>query len=405
VRTLIVEDDTQKYGEIREVLSATGRETDVVHLAVCASEALSQLSNSPYDLLLLDINLPRRFGERPIRGGGLEVLREINRYEGYLHPRYIVGITAYDDLIEEFGAEFEENLWSLVHYSEGADRWVAQLRQKVSYIKAVRKSDNFSDGITFGSDLAIISALDTVEFDAIRRLDCGWQPLRLRHDGTRYLTGNIQGANSSFSVVAAAAPRMGMAASSVLAAKMIQQFRPRYISMVGICAGRSEKTNIGDIIVSDPTWDWGSGKIASKEGEPVFLPSPHQLDLDPDLMENLKEALEDTAAVEAIFQSGRGVRPPGHPTVRIGPAASGAAVVAEKGTFENLVDHHRGLLAIDMEAYGVATAASGCGRPRPKALIVKAVCDYADQNKNDEFQEYAADVSAKFLLLAARRFL
>jgi nucleoside phosphorylase len=57
-----------------------------------------------------------------------------------------------------------------------------------------------------------------------------------------------------------------------------------------------------------------------------------------------------------------------------------------------------------MEAYGVAAAANGCGAPRPKALIVKAVCDYADGNKSDAFQEYAADVSAKFLLFTVKRF-
>jgi nucleoside phosphorylase len=129
------------------------------------------------------------------------------------------------------------------------------------------------------------------------------------------------------------------------------------------------------------------------------------LALDTDLAEILKDTIEDRDAVAGIFESGRGRRPPGELVVRIGPAASGAAVVADGATFQNLVAQHRGLLAIDMEAYGIASAANGCGRPRPKALIVKAVCDYADQNKSDEFQEYAADVSAKFLLFAARRFL
>lgn len=402
---MIVEDDTRKYGEIREVINSVSGDSGEIDLAVCASEAVVKLSKRRYDLLLLDVNIPRRFGETPLRGGGLEVLKEIKRYRTEFYPRYVVGVTAYDDVIEEFGRDFDENLWSLVHYNQGSNRWSSQLRQKASYIRAVRESDNFSDGLTFGSDLAIVSALDTVEFDAIRSLDCGWQRLSLRHDETRYLTGSIQGEHSAFSVVAAAAPRMGIAASSVLAAKIIQQFRPRYIAMVGIRAGRSEKTKIGDIIISDPTWDWGSGKIASKDGRPVFLPSPHQLDLDPDLVENLKETITDRVAMEEVFAGAEGERPPGELGVKIGPAASGAAVVADAGTFESLVDQHRGLLAIDMEAYGVATAANGCGRPRPKALVIKAVCDYADQHKNDDFQKYAAGVSARFLLHAAKRFL
>jgi CheY-like chemotaxis protein len=287
VQILIVEDDTRKYGEMREVLSAINGDADEIDLAVCGSEALVKLAKRRYDLLLLDVNLPRRFGEQPARGGGLEVLREINRTEVYLRPRYIVGVTAYDDVVDEFGAEFDENLWSLVHYNQMSNRWVAQLRQKASYIQALRKSDNFSDGVTFGWDLAIISAVE-IEFEAIRRLDCSWQRLRVQHDQTRYLSGTAQGVRSPFSIVAATAPRKGMAASSVLSSKIIQQFRPKYIAMVGICAGQRKKTRIGDIIVVDPTWDWGSGKIISGDNGPVFLPSPHQLDLDPDLAEDLK---------------------------------------------------------------------------------------------------------------------
>ena len=70
------------------------------------------------------------------------------------------------------------------------------------------------------------------------------------------------------------------------------------------------KRLIGDIIISDPTWDWGSGKIASKDGRPVFLPSPHQLDLDPDLVENLKETITDRVAMEEVFAGAEGERPP-----------------------------------------------------------------------------------------------
>jgi nucleoside phosphorylase/CheY-like chemotaxis protein len=405
LRILIVEDDTVKFGRVYRTLTSDGvNESDIYHV-VCAAQALECLRAVHYDLMLLDVNLPRRMGDNPTRGGGMEVLRELGRDADLQRPRYIVGITAFEDVVAEFGGAFDDQLWSLMHYSETSDRWVSQLRLKLSYIRALKKSEHFSDGVTYGGDLAIVCALDTVEFEAVRRLACDWQPLRLPHDETRYLSGNIPSQERAFSVIAAAAPRMGMPATSVLCAKIIHQFRPRYLVMVGICAGRAEKVHLGDIIVADPTWDWGSGKVISDKNTPKFLPSPHQLDLDGDIVSSLKDLSDDKAGLTSLKQNARGTQPPFELVVHFGPLASGAAVVAHKPTFDALLTQHRGLLGVDMEAYGVAAAAIGSGKPRPTALIIKGVCDYADKDKGDDYQEYAASVSAGFLYRAAQHFL
>ena len=36
-----------------------------------------------------------------------------------------------------------------------------------------------------------------------------------------------------------------------------------------------------------------------------------------------------------------------------------------------------------MEGYGVAYAASHAVEPRPRTIIAKSVCDFADERKND----------------------
>lgn len=405
LRVLIVEDDTQKYGKIHEILRSSGvSEIDIVHKPT-AFQAIEETKTRHFDLMLLDINLPRRLGEGPRRGGGLEVLRELGRDDDCKRPTYVVGITAFEDLVAEFGEEFQQNLWSLIHYSENSDRWISQLRLRTEYILALNKSRNFSDGVTYGSDLAIISALDTVEFDAVKRLPCGWQPLRLSHDESRYLSGSLQQGDRTLSVIAAAAPRMGMSASAVLAAKLIHQFRPRYIAMVGICAGRRGKVQLGDVIIADPTWDWGSGKVVPDRERSKFLPAPHQLDLDAGLVSTLKDIAEDKLGLAAIKHSIAGTKPSSELAVHFGPLVSGASVMASELAFENLLDQHRGILGIEMEGYAIASAAVGSGKPRPTAMIIKGVCDFADADKNDDYQEYAANVSAKFLYEAALRFL
>ena len=405
ISVLIVEDDAQKLGHIKNVLQANSASNRIDH-ALSAADAFEQLQEAKYDLLILDINIPLRLGEAPRRRGGVQLLHDLSRSNPKFLPRYIVGVTAYEDIVAEFGEEFTDQLWTLIHYQQNSDRWIAQIGAKVAYIQAAKASEQFTDGVTYGVDLAIICALDEVEFTAIKSLPFTWQPLRLPHDETRYLSGSVVGADKrEFSVIAAAAPRMGMSASAVLASKIIAQFRPRVLSMVGICAGRSEKTNLGDVIIGDPCWDWGSGKIDSVRNRPVFRPAPHQVELDTDMTGILKEACSDVKVLAGIKERARGRKPDTELKVHFGPLASGASVVANKKIFESLLDQHRNLLGIEMEAYGVVIACKGSGKPRPTPVIMKSVCDFADRDKDDDYQEYAAHTSALLLHHCAREFL
>ena len=111
-----------------------------------------------------------------------------------------------------------------------------------------------------------------------------------------------------------------------------------------------------DLIVADPSWDWGSGKIDSVKDEPRFQPSPHQIPADLDLQENLKGFLNDPALLAQIKQKARGNKPDAELKVRFGPLASGAAVVANRAQLDELIDKNRGILGLEMEAYGVASA-------------------------------------------------
>jgi nucleoside phosphorylase/CheY-like chemotaxis protein len=397
ISVLIVEDDTTKFGRMHAALEKAGVNADSIRHAITSSQAMHELCTREFDLLLLDINIPRRLGEAPVRGGGAELLMDVHRDRSIKRPRYIVGVTAFHDVAAEFGERFTDLLWSLIVYADNSDQWIAQIGAKVAYIQAAKGSRNFTDGETFGVDLAIVCALEEVELSAIKSLPCDWQPLRVDRDETRYLAGTIQGKSKTHSVVAAAAPRIGMSASAVLTAKIIAQFRPKFIVMTGICAGRVEKTAIGDVIIADPCWDWGSGKVDSIGDQPRFQPAPHQVELDTDLGALLKELCADVGLLARVKADARGTKPPHDLNVRFGPLASGASVVANREVFRALLDQHRNLLAIEMEAYGVVSACKGSGKPRPLPIIMKSVCDFADKDKADDFQEYAANTSAILL--------
>lgn len=400
ISILIVEDDADKLGRLHNVLVDAGVPEKNIKHALNSVMALSALSERRFDLMLLDINLPRRFGEAARRGGGMDIMRQIARDASLHRPRYVVGVTAYADVIAEFGEEFADQLWTLVHYQETSDRWISQVKSKVEYVRAIRSSDNFTDGVTFGYDLAIVCALE-LELEAVKSTSCAWQPLRLPHDPTRYWSGHVIQNGRSFSIVAAAAPRMGMAASSVLTSKIIAAFRPRMMSMSGICAGRYGRAELGDVIVGTHTWDWGSGKFDTVNDAPRFRPSPHQIGPGDDVIDEFKEVAADVELLARIKRDALGSKPSSELSIIFGPIASGAAVVADGKVIDNVLDGNREMSGLEMEAYGVSAASAGCSKPRPICVVVKSVCDFADKDKSDDFQNYAAQTSCRFLIPAA----
>jgi nucleoside phosphorylase len=116
-------------------------------------------------------------------------------------------------------------------------------------------------------------------------MDVGWDwhSLQLDNEISAFHEGSFQNEGEKRRVVAGCAPRVGMTASAIHAMKMIGAFRPRYLAMVGIAAGLRGSCNMGDIIVADPTWDYGSGKWATREGETVFEIAPRQISLHPSI--------------------------------------------------------------------------------------------------------------------------
>jgi nucleoside phosphorylase len=91
--------------------------------------------------------------------------------------------------------------------------------------------------------------------------------------------------------------------------------------------------------------------------------------------------------------------------MHLGPVASGASVVADPSFLEEVKLQHRKLLGVEMEAYGVLAAAEESPLPQPKAFSIKSVCDFGDENKNDQFQHYAAFTSASALKIFVERYL
>jgi nucleoside phosphorylase len=168
--------------------------------------------------------------------------------------------------------------------------------------------------------------------------------------------------------------------------------------MTGIAAGVVGEANLGDILVADPSWDWGSGKLTIKDGAVKFLSEPVQIPLDPEISSRMRKLALSRTCLDEIYTAWKdGTRPPHDLQLRIGPIASGAVVLEDPATVELIRTQNRKTIGIEMEAFGVMSASFYAGKNRPRTVVIKSVCDFADPQKNNEWQTYAAYTSAAFL--------
>jgi len=402
-KILLVDDNQEKVKNIlRSIAAVSGYSSDKIDVARTINEARDLLESNNYDLMILDLSLPERLDCDPHESGGVELLTEIEQRSIYHSPREVIGLTAFTSIKADHQHFFDHRLWSVMVYDEGSENWVELLQQKLRQINSSLSTK--SSIRQYGSEICVIAALHTPELKALLNIKhWNFTNYEAPDDPTNYYHGTLKGNKD---IYAAASPRMGLPAAAVLATKMINKFRPKYLVMIGIAAGIKDKAKLGDIIVADPGWDYGNGKITlDAEGVSSFEPSPHQLNLDPIIKKQFDKIEQNHSALAKIYAEWPANKPDTQLRLHVGPFASGASVIADPGITLTLKDQHRKIVGFDMESYGVMTAGHDSDEPKPKVIIIKSVCDYGDAAKNDQFQAFAAYTSASLLELWANTYL
>src|ERR1700731_3026757 len=130
----------------------------------------------------------------------------------------IISLSGYEDLVSSQRQRFTESGIILVHYDGSGGRWKKYIRSALSKIK---------EQVIF--DFVIICALEKErsayrstsakigEFRNIRGLDCMMVEL-----------GSLKGACIKL-------PRMGLVEASIITTRAIDLFRPKLVTMSGIC--------------------------------------------------------------------------------------------------------------------------------------------------------------------------
>lgn len=242
----------------------------------------------------------------------------------------------------------------------------------------------------YRTDVALLS-VTTTEFKAVTHFH-DWRAKTFVGDDQIYDVAEFERDGKTHTLVHAKISEMGMTAAAATAMKVIYQFRPRYLIMVGIAAGvvkeELEDQRYGDVIVADVVWNYSAGKFVSPDmaeiryGNMGFLPRSTSESIPEEIMPYLRKAA-------------RSEENPCH--VYIGPMACGSTVVANRELLEKQIyTQYQHTAGLDMESYAVVYAANHADDPRPAPIIIKSVCDFADSGKSDDYQRFAAYSSCEF---------
>lgn len=396
MKVLLVDDDASKVQLVASALRKVDGIALDIDTAQNAAQAKRALLATQYDLLVLDVALPQNAESHPNPKGGLELLSAIGRGRGYIKPREIVGLTAYESLLAEAGQQFSSQLWTLIHFDRASDAWAEKLRTKIRYLV---EADQKTTDPEYASELCVVTALHDPELKAVLRLPWGWTKCECCQDSAEYWEGRFRVGDDHRRVIAASATKMGMTYAASLAMKMVHRFRPKFLAMVGIAAGVKGKCSLGDAVAADPCWDWGSGKFRITDKGTAFEPAPEQLSLNAFIRTRIKALSQNSAALDRVRSEWTGDAIGTVLHLHLAPMASGASVLAD-GVHSSLIQsQQRKVVGIDMEAYAIFAVADESPKPLPTPFVIKGIVDYADGKKSDSHHAYAAYVSANLLRL------
>jgi nucleoside phosphorylase len=358
-------------------------------VAVCTSEAIKRMSETSYDLVILDVILPVHVGGEKSEQNSINLLEQLNEPVEIKAQEYIVALSESDELSAEAKEFFSGMPWGLIKYSETNCEYIQSLDKIINYI-ITKNSKNVVEKVC---DIFIITALESPEFQALENEIDSWSAFEPLDDSQLVKFAKIVVGGKDRTIAAAFSPRMGPVASAVLTTKVMLHLKPKLVIMSGICAGVKKDSNFGDVIASEVSWDWQSGKYSDVEGNEVFEISPHQIDITDQTMTQLTLFRRDEKFWGSLAYEAAKLKLP-IPKLIIGPVATGSSVLADVRVSGRISEkQHRKVAGLDMEIYGVYAAARSVDK-NVNFMALKSVCDKGDEQKDDKYQAYASKTSA-----------
>jgi CheY-like chemotaxis protein len=136
ISILVVDDDIDK---VAKILTAIRDKFDdfTIETAIDSVTAQRKLVLTKFDIVILDLNLPYRNGDKPDSDGGKILLGEINRNNRIKSPNYIIGLTQYLSLSNDFS-----KIWNVIEYDPVSNTWNDPLLDIIKHSIKAKKNNS-----------------------------------------------------------------------------------------------------------------------------------------------------------------------------------------------------------------------------------------------------------------------
>lgn len=274
------------------------------------------------------------------------------------------------------------------------------------------------------------------EFDAAQRAFAATQHILHTRAYTAAAPANVPEAEGSYSTVLVRAAGRGTGEAQETASRIIDQFRPDFLIVLGIAGGVQGRDHValGDAVVPDYIYYGEYMKIVKqhvlRRDGPFDQPSRYLHDLlEPIRIATVWQQTITEARPPAEHIAGPDARaddqvaankppeqeiPVGIPKVLIAPLLTTEKILAdeENAIQAQLLDFYDHAVAADMESAGFARGVFLNRRDpsyNPQLIVIRGVSDFVQSSNNKEQRElwkaYASDVAARLSRVLAEEIL
>lgn len=379
---LILEDDDQKYSNVNEEIeSVLKNEAFNVCRVKFYDEFIFSIQSEKYDLIVFDIMVPLYSDNDGYPENIIDKsLRFLKSPASNSFNTPVIAITSYGELDEADYNKLNQHDINIVKYNETG--WDVAFHNKINACKP-----------KLSYDFVIVCALEK-EASAYKSLGYSVSEA-FNYNGLHCRKISI-GGNSGVIVLLA---NMGLVQSAVSSTKAIEMFEPKLITMSGICAGVSGKSNIYDIIIPDSCSQHDVGKW-TEEG---FSVDTYTRSLDHQIQTRIKAIIEQKDFKTQVSKSvslsrSEYAKEEFDFDISLGVLSSGNAVIANDVISSEIASQHRKKKAFEMEIFSLYEAAHQSVL-KPIFFSAKSVVDDGSSDKSDDYQRVASIISAKAVAL------
>ena len=190
----------------------------------------------------------------------------------------------------------------------------------------------------------------------------------------------------------------GTDSTAIAATQLIDFYKPKCIAMCGICGGRPGEVNVGDVVIADAVYRYDIGKtsIDNQTGEADSRPDIRTYLMPPGWKQKAENyRLPDSVRTSLLKNHPGASEGADKWRIHCGIMATGSKNQRYAAVWEEITQHQRKAVALDMEAAAIGLAAHLTGIP---FIVVKGVSDTASAPTEPRVREFAAKASAEVLI-------